>query len=693
MNDERRTPDNQTGSDDQALGEALGAAIRGRVESPAAPPPVSSIAERAAARAKARNTRRAVVGIAASVAVVAGGFAAWNALDIDQPSEVIVVDEPVITSDPAPIAAPIDEPPDEPQTASVEGAEPATPEGLSTAPVLEWDEFDPVAAFSGDLSYVGRIQADRSYVGRIQSVGDGRVLVKAGSPEGNQVLVSENGVDWAVVTMPPSFSWDHFDISSNRWLATGWVTTRAITQGPALYADDQGSSTAPVPAPMPSTQNRVFFSDDQGTTWTDLGISLDPVQDSAQVATALVSGQNMVVAVNRRTRPDVAAVIVARGLVPDKESIRGWTSVEGDTVSFTRDESSEPESFELTAAEVDFLYGGIRERLLIYYSDGSPAEQVAEFPGTVAGGYSTDDGFHLALLGYQGEHLLTSPDGRQWIQSPSGYSDGSPVGNAPWTHSYPGSTIWTAGTTAVAAGGSSAYRVERSEGVYAPPLVASLPNGIGRVNRLAIGPAGIAMVAIPGHAFEPFGFSPELRLVQDGYEMRYNEPVGSITLWDLEADAAVYEFRFGSLVGDSPPDGVRPVEDQSGGYGFLIFEDPDTGDDLVTFNLDDLEAALRQSLPDAGDEPTPPPIQPAEPEQWMGWSIDGSAWGWQTIASAFDLADSEAEYADVALAVGANFVLARVVVFEVEVFDATSAGDSATAMSAQHPRWFIAAVE
>ena len=91
VSDERRTPENLTGADDQALGEALGSAIGERVDAPATRPPVSSIAERAAARAKARNTQRAVVGIAASVALVAGGFAAWSALESDEPSELIVV--------------------------------------------------------------------------------------------------------------------------------------------------------------------------------------------------------------------------------------------------------------------------------------------------------------------------------------------------------------------------------------------------------------------------------------------------------------------------------------------------------------------------------------------------------------------------------------------------------------------------
>ena len=682
MSDEHRPPENLTEADDQALGEALGSAIRGRVDAPAARPPVSSIAERAAARAKARNTRRAVVGIAASIAMVAGGIAAWNALDDDQPTQVIVVDEPPTTSEPAPTADPVDglpdTPPDAPPVMPADGTEPVTPESLSTGPVLEWTEFDPASVFGADVTHIGRIH----------SVGDGRVLALVYGPNGSQVMASANGVDWTVVPMPPDFDAEHIDITGSRWLITGLGTNRGTFQGPGLLSDDQGATPASETAPIPSLRHQAFFSDDQGATWTDLGFSLDPAEESARVAAALVSGENMVVAVNSRKHPDVASVIVARGLVPDKESIRGWTSVEGDTVSFTRDESSAPESFELTAEEEALLFGGIREHARLYYSDGGPAQVVAEFPGAATGGYGTDDGFHLALLGYyQDEQLLTSSDGLQWSQAPLLYSDGAPDwGYASW-HSSPEQTIWTSGQT------GRDYRIELAEGVYAPPFVAELPNGIAAVHRLAVGPAGIATVAIPGGTPELLGGSPELRLAQDGFELRYNEPVGGFTLWDLSEDAPVYEFDSEALQGNTPPEGFRPVEDESGGSGYLVFQDPETGDDLVTFNLDDLEAALLESLPQPGDEPTPPPDQPKQPNPWVGWSIDGSAWGWETITRAFGLTDSEVEYANVELAVGTDFVLARVGTFEAEPSDATSDGDGTVSLTGQPPRWFIAAVQ
>ena len=661
MSDERPTPENLTGADDQALGEALGSAIRGQVEAPASPPPVAHIAERAAARAKARNTRRAVVGIAASIAMVAGGFAAWNALDDDQPTEVIVVDDPAVTAEPASTAAPIDGPSDAPSEASADRTEPATPESLSTGPVLEWTEFDPASVFG----------AYASFFGRVESVGDGRVLVEVYSTEGTQVMVSENGVDWTEVPMPPDFSLEQIDIVGDRWLVSGWPEIR-----------------------IAESISQVLFSDDQGANWTDLAIPLDPAVgiETSSVAAALVSGENMVVAVIGRTRPDVASVIVARGLVPDKESIQGWIGVEGDTVSFTRDhdESTVPESFELTAEEEDFLYGGIQTHVRLYFSDGGPAELVAAYPGWDTKGYGADDGFHLTLINEEGQRLLTSPDGRHWGRSPLVDGGGVPVGQV---YAYSGShqqTIWTAGPTGLD------YRVERSEGVYAPSLVTAYPDGIRHIDRLAVGPAGIAVIAEAGVLHE-LGNTPALRLAEDGYELRYNEPVGGFTLWDLSEDASVYEFDFESLQGNTPPEGFRPVEDESGGSGYLIFADPETGDDLVSFNLDDLESALRESLPDP-DEPLTGSNASLEqlkrPERWVGWSADGTNWGWQAVSDAFDLSGliaTDPMSTGIELAVGADFVIAMVETYEMDSTGGADSGDGATSLGVLTPRWFIAA--
>ncbi|MYL09267.1 MAG: hypothetical protein F4015_07285, partial [Acidimicrobiia bacterium] len=446
MSDERRTPENQTEADDQALGEALGSAIRGRVDTPAARPPVSSIAERAAARAKARNTRRAVVGIAASAALVVGGISAWNALEGDQPNEVIVVDDPTASPAPQPGTEPTpaptsktpSEPEDTPQTGSEASTEPPTPESLSAGLAPGWTGFEPEAVFG----------ANRGVFENVESLGDGRVIARGwtlpGSPNVGEtyssegrVLITGNGANWTDVTMPTSFSPQRFDIAGDRWLVTGW------------------GSNEPVSEPQ------AFFSDDQGVTWIDLAIDVISPDEASRIAAATVSGQNVVIATENRIHTDIASVIVARGLVPDQESIGGWMGVEGNTVSFTRDESSPPESFELTPEEEELLYGGDRDFVRLFHSDGGPAELVAEYPAWNVAGYGATDGFHLLMLATEGPLKLSSPDGRQWSQSPLSTGDGVPVDRLSNYFGSTSQTIWTSGATA------SNYRVERLDGVYA----------------------------------------------------------------------------------------------------------------------------------------------------------------------------------------------------------------------------------
>lgn len=660
MSDERRTPENLTEADDRALGEALGTAIGERVDAPITRPSVSHIADRAAAQAKARHTRQAVVGIAASLALVAGGIAAWNALENDQPTEVIVVDDPTVAPVPAPTAQPtavptapsVEEPrqtvqeeaPGPPQTSAEVTYEPITPESVSTGPALAWTQFDAATVFGADA-------ADAEHV---VSVGDGRVLVRG---DGNQVLITDNGTDWTVISMPPDFAPERFDIAGGRWLVTGW-----------------DASTI-------DNDIRAVFSDDQGATWTELALDLGSATQTTSVADALVSGNNMVIATESRIHTDIASVIVDRGLVPDKEAIKGWMSVEGDTVSFTRDESSSPESFELTAEEEDSLFGGDRNFVRLFHSDGRDVELVAEYPAQDVAGYGADDGFHLLMLGTQEHMLLTSPDGRQWSEALLTTGDGVPVGRF---HPYYGTTeatVWISGQS------SSEYRVEPFDGVYTPALVADLPNGIARVDRLSVGPAGIAMVAEQGNVPDT-EITSAFQVTKDGYELRIDEPNGGFTLWDLAEDTAVYVLNAENGQNNMFPEGFRVVEDGEGAVELLIFEDPETGEHLVSFTSEELE-------PWASDESllAEPDTTPQRLEAWMGWSADGTTWDWKTLSEAFGLTgltDLEKGFTNVELAVGADFVIARVQPNSADPSD--TPGDDSIMLSGRTPLWFIATV-
>ena len=81
----------------------------------------------------------------------------------------------------------------------------------------------------------------------------------------------------------------------------------------------------------------------------------------------------------------------------------------------------------------------------------------------------------------------------------------------------------------------------------------------------------------------------------------------------------------------------------------------------------------------------------------MGWSANGTDWVWQTLSEAFgltDLADAEKELTNVDLAVGTDYLIARVQVGVVDPSEAPSDdGDGTRSVTYLPPRWFIATVE
>ena len=119
---------------DEALGSAIGAAINARVNTPVAPPPVSLIAKRAEKQARARAVQRTVVGIAASITLLAGGVAAYNAFGSDNGTSTVAT-EPTVTAD---TTVPTTDPP----TTDVADEVPSTS-------ALTWTEDDPSELFGG----------------------------------------------------------------------------------------------------------------------------------------------------------------------------------------------------------------------------------------------------------------------------------------------------------------------------------------------------------------------------------------------------------------------------------------------------------------------------------------------------------------------------------------------------------------
>ena len=363
--------------------------------------------------------------------------------------------------------------------------------------------------------------------------------------------------------------------------------------------------------------NRAFYSDDEGAIWTELALDLGVFKLGAGTITVMAAEERMVLAV------------------------QSFPLIEnGD------DSLNEPDS-------------GI---ISLFFSDGGPVERVAEYPGWGVLGYRASDGFHLILLGLEGESLLTSPDGRQWSSTSADLGrdrvGGSPMG-----------AIWFGNQV------EGEYRLERFN---RPGQVAAVPDSVGHIGMLAAGPAGIAALTQPGLFIGDFEL-PDFRFAQDGFEVRYNEPEGGITLWDLSEDAAVYEFGPEILRSDTPPEGVREAEDEGGEPALLIFEDPETGEDLVAFDMAELGSAMAKAYDEssvgsgAGGESAGSP----ESEQWVGWSANGTDWGWQTVSDAFNLpaaAADEGGFTSVSLAVGEDFVIAQVAHWRTSGFDSAQGG-------------------
>ena len=702
MNENRRR-DPRSNGDDDALGDALGEAVGREADSPVVTPPVTDIAERAAARAKARRVRHGVVSLAAAAALIAGGLAAWNTLGGDGgDGNIQVATQPAVpersepaTSEPDPATAeragqagesepdgagnesavapsaeptgdgssPADLQPTDPPAVDPGGgveeagsgsAEPdsnfPTPESLSTGPTLTWNEV------ALDTS-PGLID-----VYRLMSVGDGRIVALAWGDAGDQVVVTADGTTWTAIGMPDGIYPDLPDISGHRWVVGGPDTTD------------------------PQLRGRVFFSDDQGATWTELTIDVvsgaEPLPpycvERARVTAVLASGDRMVAVVETHADLDLQELLVASGHAPDRDSILHWRYTESALVVHLG-EGTDAESIEIPFDELDLAPGqsapcagpdGLPDqRVHVFTSDGADAEPVGLYNGANTSATRTAEGFFITLRTGEGDVLLASPDGRTWTEH-----DVSEQGYVPVTRG-PDGAAWRSARS------YDSYRIERLR-VDSGPGTAAEFAGLRPGPILTAGPAGVVTTAEPISRAGTDSRS-EVRIVKDGYELRLDQAWGDLALWDLAADVAVYEFAAPEIMfRASAPDGLRIVTEDDGSQT-LVFEDPDTGDDLVAFTAADLERNAAQ-FTDSPSAFEPPPT-------WIGWSADGAGWGWQNAADAFEIDTGMSPHVE--LAVGEDFVLARVyAVTGDEAF--STGGDESQPAPSRGPvaRWFIAPV-
>lgn len=700
MNDNRQH-DRPTGADDQELGAALGKAVGGEADTPVTPPPVTDIAERAAARARARRVRHGVVGIAAAAALVAG-LVTWNTLGGDggdgniQVATRPTVSEPTAPEPTAPeptapeqAVRPADEvdpaagesagqdtggaapatpqppaPPADPGRAAEDPGDDSsegmpdflTPEGLSTGPALTWTEV------ALDTS-TGLID-----VYRIRSVGDGRIVALAWGDAGDQVVVTTDGTTWTAIGMPDGIYPDLPDIGGDRWVVGGPDTTD------------------------PQQRGRVFFSDDQGASWTELTIDVvsgaEPLPshcvERSRVPSVLVSGDRMVAVVETYTDLDLQELLVASGRAPDRDSILHWRYTDSALVVYLG-EDTDAESIEIPFDELGLAPGQSApcagpdgrhdQRVHILTSNGAGTEPVGRYNGVNTSAISTAEGFFITLRTAEGELLLTSPDGRTWTEHAIGEQGYVPVTRGP------DGAAWRSVRS------YDSYRIERLDAGSGSGTVAEF-EGLRPGPILTAGPAGVATTAEPisGAGTDS---RHEVRIVKDGYELRIDQASGDLALWDLAADVPVYRFAAPEIMfRASPPEGIRFVTEDDGSQT-LVFEDPDTGDDLVAFTTADLERSAAQFTDGLGAFEPPP--------TWIGWSAGGTAWGWQNAADAFGI-DTGGTYPRVELAVGNDFVLAQVFLVtdgETVSQSVSTDGSESQRSGSRSPdvRWFIARVE
>ncbi len=540
-----------------------------------------------------------------------------------------------------------------------------SPEDMSTGPVLQWTE----------------IELDIPYGIALHATSDGRIVAAGGRLPGesfagaSHLLVTQDGAAWTRVPLPHELYPLGLDMSDQR----------IAVSGVPLTAPPVGGDEAEMGVP-------VFVSGDEGATWTrvqlDTQAARRDLHDDATVELSLtsvyVSGDYVLAAAQGQVRLDVASLLVNAGLVAADTHIVGWTTV-GNSVRVWLDNGDGTEAefdfshddLALTDSQIAMLSDAREEplhgwRVFLFGGSGPSLAAVVSFDGWLHAGNASDDGFRLILSTGDGESLVTSPDGESWSVHPLGHAR---TAESHQSHAFAGDgTVWTVrfSTALDGGGGGSIHRWRVGE---QSAQTANFPS-IDALADIAAGPPGLVVTGFTELEQVEEGneeFWSDGRVTKEGYEVRVGEPEGGLTLWDLSRGEAVYVFGPEVVGGSEAPPGVR-IEG-IGDLGTMTFEDPETGEDLVTFTIEELLPVL--------DLPTP--MESDVPDVWVGWSADGVRWGWESAQDAFDLGDQAGAPR---FAVGNDFVVAMVTIIPPLEFDeGTDFGSPLPA-----PRWFIAQI-
>lgn len=507
MNNEP-TVTQRTAEADEALGSALGSAIGARVDTSVHTPPVSLIVERAAARARARTVQRTVVGIAASITLLAGGLVTYNAFSRDQ-AAVVVASE---STDATPPSA-------DPAPPSNVGADQGTDQ--SAVEPLVFDEYEPADLFPAGFHGIDGIE----------TVGDGRVAARAHGEFGSALIITDNGRDWTRVQLPDGVSPDIVDVSGPRWLLT------------TLEFDSFA---------------RVFYSDDEGADWTEVLLESLPAGGTPPtLVDALVSNEHLVVitkgAADRQGQDQhIMQLISEQNIVSGDAEIAGW-ALSGNTLCFflddqvksggldrcsdpaggftqAQDTASSQYSFELGDDELAALdrYRAGRDQVQVYSSSGGPARPTAAYESWHTTAASDSEGFYIAMTTPTDDLLITSTDGIEWSEA----SIGGEVDGAQMT------TRLGEWSVSAYGNGLSLQALRGLAGPGGSPI--TLP-GMANLASVDVTPAATVAVAYP-HADDPDGSeqpTPRIGWSPNRTDWSWQTPAEAFRLSDSEASISV----------------------------------------------------------------------------------------------------------------------------------------------------------
>ena len=542
---------------------------------------------------------------------------------------------------------------------------------------LNWTEFIP------DLGELDDFQG-------LESAGGGRVLrrIYRGPDMPIRLAATTDGVEWCELRLPDGFQLADvgsyadasIDLAGDRWAAFGHDVRIE---------------------PDWAVAEHVWFSDDEGSNWVKASVEVPPkseplppyATEESEVVEALAWGRRLIMVVRTSTRLDLDVLLADRGLVPAGRDLVNWVpSVDGVTLTFADElqPDAEPprrgrdrwrlqelemsyEDLRLSNRQLELLQRRRHTVTRIYSGEGPSLPLRAEYEGWVykVTGMASPEGIVLATQG-EWEALLTSVDGRSWDEEPLGTVELWATGDA--------GGLWALARTR---NGTRIDRIRDRDGRTRAAFLETIEN----FGSFSAGPAGVVAAVLTGRsAAEPGLMGSIRRATKDGYELHRNAQTGDFTLWDLAADEAVYVFGPRSNP-EGVPEGVRDRADD--GTRALIFEDPQSGQDLVAFTGDELAAVMSSHRGDGSGRSS---------EVWVGWSADGAEWGWQSASEAFGV--DPGSMVSVELAVGKDFVLAEVNVYGIPWKSApdTSAGFDPGPAAGSHAaavpqRWFIARVD